>query len=226
MPPPRPGGPTHVVGRLQAAVVGDVLSQRLAAVDVLAVHGVAAVLLRHAGRAVLEGLQRGVLPPGPQVALLVVLAACGTEPWGGNPKLAAGFPKRSTVGGLQGTWVHGLWEHGVPQPLQRVYPLTEPPAVPCDHKFPPRPPLVPSGSGEGAKQSGCERDPSQKEDEEEVGGPRAGPSCRHRVLTKRMERKLHREAGGRYRQVPPGETGHRRGSQPAGLGGGQGHEHA
>lgn len=95
---PRPSGPAHVVGRLQPAVVGDVLSQRLAAVDVLAVHSVAAVLLRHAGRAVLEGLQRGVLPPGPQVAFLVVLTACGTEPWGSDPKLAAGFPKPSAMG--------------------------------------------------------------------------------------------------------------------------------
>lgn len=70
---------TDVVGGLQSSVVGDVLAQCLFAVDVLAVHQVAAVLLHHALRPLLEGRHRRVLPPRPQVPLLVVLAA-----WGGG----------------------------------------------------------------------------------------------------------------------------------------------
>lgn len=77
---PRDGG-THIVGCLEPTVVGDVLAQRLPAIDFLAVDGVAAILLRHARCPVLEGLQGGVLPPWPQVALFVILSPCGTESW-------------------------------------------------------------------------------------------------------------------------------------------------
>lgn len=139
-----------------------------------------------------------------------------------TPNSLQGSPKRAPWG--QGTWVRVLWRHGVSTPLQCVYPPPEPPAIPCDHRFPHGPCSSPLAPVKVQSRADVRGDPSQKEDE--VGGPRAGPSCRHRVLTKRMERKLHREAGERYQQVPPGETGHRRGSQPAGLGSGQGHERA
>lgn len=46
---------TDVVGGLQSPVVSDVLAQRLFAVDVLAIDQVAAVLLHHALRPLLEG---------------------------------------------------------------------------------------------------------------------------------------------------------------------------
>lgn len=59
------GSGTHVVGCLEPAVVSDVLAQCLPAVDLLAVDGIAAVLLCHTGCPVLEGLQGGVLPPRP-----------------------------------------------------------------------------------------------------------------------------------------------------------------
>lgn len=126
---------THVVGCLEPAVVSDVLAQRLPPVDLLAVHGVAAVLLRHARRPVLEGLQGGVLPPRPQVSLFVVLPSCGTEPWVGvgpgeavhpQPLCCRGSRSRMGCGGGMGTggcqgdrapWVHAQGGRCPPAPV-------------------------------------------------------------------------------------------------------------
>lgn len=68
-----------MIGSFQAAVVCDVFSQRLFAVDVLSVDGVLRVLIDHTLGAVLKRVHRGVLPPRPKVSILVILSACGTE---------------------------------------------------------------------------------------------------------------------------------------------------
>lgn len=65
----------HPVGGLEAAVVGDVLPQGVSSIQRLLVDAVISVLLHHALGLLLEGLHGGVLPPGPQVSVLVVLSA-------------------------------------------------------------------------------------------------------------------------------------------------------
>lgn len=66
----------HPVGGLQPAVVCDVLPQGVLSIHRLLVDAVVPVLLHHALGLLLEGLHRGVLPPRPQVSVLVVLSAC------------------------------------------------------------------------------------------------------------------------------------------------------
>ena len=78
-PPPEevslsPQRATHVVGSLKPPIVGNVLPQCLAPVELLPVDLVLAVLLLYAGRVVPEGCQRLILPPRPQVPFLVILA--------------------------------------------------------------------------------------------------------------------------------------------------------
>lgn len=65
--------PADLVGGLEATVVGDVLPQGVSSVQRLLVDAVVAVLLHHALGLLLERLHRGVLPPGTQVPVLVVL---------------------------------------------------------------------------------------------------------------------------------------------------------
>lgn len=65
----------HPVGGLQPAVVRDVLPQGVLSVQRLLVDAVISVLLHHALSLLLEGLHGRVLPPGPQVSVLVVFSA-------------------------------------------------------------------------------------------------------------------------------------------------------
>lgn len=65
----------HPVGGLEAAVVGDVLPQGVSSIQRLLVDAVISVLLHHALGLLLEGLHGRVLPPGPQVTVLVVFSA-------------------------------------------------------------------------------------------------------------------------------------------------------
>lgn len=81
----------HPVGGLQSAVVCDVLPQGVLSIQRLLVDAVVSVLLHHALGLLLEGLYGGVLPPGPQVSVLVVFSAFGVENQGfskNNPLLA------------------------------------------------------------------------------------------------------------------------------------------
>ena len=66
-----------MIGRRETAVVGDVFSQRRLAVDALAVEAEARVLLNETLRLVGERVDRLLLPPHAQRAVLVVLPACG-----------------------------------------------------------------------------------------------------------------------------------------------------
>lgn len=75
----RAGRASYPVGRLEAAVVCDVLAEGVPAVHRLPVHAVVAVLLHHALGLLLERLHGRVLPPGPEVPVLVILSACGVR---------------------------------------------------------------------------------------------------------------------------------------------------
>lgn len=68
--------PSYPIGRLEAPVIGDVLPEGVPAVHRLPVHAVVAVLLHHALGLPLESLHGRVLPPGPEVPVLVILASC------------------------------------------------------------------------------------------------------------------------------------------------------
>lgn len=70
------GAGSYPIGRLEAPVVGDVLPEGVAAVHGLPVHAVVAVLLHHALCLPLESLHGRVLPPGPEVPVLVILPSC------------------------------------------------------------------------------------------------------------------------------------------------------
>lgn len=78
---PRRTEQTYPVGRLESPVVGDVLPEGVPPVHGLPVHAVVAVLLNHALGLLLECLHRRVLPPGPEVPILVVLPTCGGGEW-------------------------------------------------------------------------------------------------------------------------------------------------
>ena len=73
------GGATYPIGRLEAPVVRDVFAEGVPAVHRLPVHAVVAILLHHALGLLLERLHGRVLPPGPEVPVLVVLSACGVR---------------------------------------------------------------------------------------------------------------------------------------------------
>lgn len=71
------GEQTYPVGGLKSPIVGDVLPEGVPAVHGLPVHAVVAVLLHHALGLLLERLHGRVLPPGPEVPVLVILPTCG-----------------------------------------------------------------------------------------------------------------------------------------------------
>lgn len=67
---------TNIVSGLQASIVSDVFSQRLFSIDVFSVDSVAVVLIHHTLRSLPKRIHRWVLPPRPEVPLLIVLS-----PW-------------------------------------------------------------------------------------------------------------------------------------------------
>ena len=93
------GGASYPIGRLEAPVVGDVFAKGVPAVHRLPVHTIVAVLLHHALGLLLECLHGRVLPPGPEVPILVVLSACGVrgerQAWQGRDTAGR---RRDTVG--------------------------------------------------------------------------------------------------------------------------------
>lgn len=64
---------SDLVGGLESTVVSNVFSQGVSSIQRLLVDAVISVLLHHALGLLLKGLHRGVLPPGTQVSILVVL---------------------------------------------------------------------------------------------------------------------------------------------------------
>lgn len=79
--PSAPGERTYPVGSLESPVVRDVLPEGVPPIHGLSVHTVVVILLYHALGLLLECLHRRVLPPGPEVPILVILPACGWGEW-------------------------------------------------------------------------------------------------------------------------------------------------
>lgn len=67
---------SYLKGGFESTVVCDVLPQSLFSIQWFLVDGVVTVLIHHALSLLLEGLHRGVLPPGMHVSIFVKLPPC------------------------------------------------------------------------------------------------------------------------------------------------------